>query len=78
LLAGSTCLAGDIFGEYAFDEPLQVGSRIIFCNVGAYTQVKAHMFNGINLPAMYSLSASGRLVRRKRFTYADFKARIGE
>jgi carboxynorspermidine decarboxylase len=78
VLAGSSCLAGDVFGEYAFDKPLEIGSRIVFPNVGAYTQVKAHMFNGINLPALYRLSEAGELVLRKRFGYEDFKARIGE
>ena len=29
-------------------------------NVGAYSIVKAHMFNGINLPSIYSVDAGGR------------------
>jgi carboxynorspermidine decarboxylase len=78
VLAGSSCLAGDVFGVYGFAEPLRVGSRIAFANVGAYTQVKAHMFNGINLPALYRLAASGELVLRKRFTFEDFLTRVGE
>ena len=47
VLAGMSCLAGDVFGEYRFDEPLRVGSRIVFSNAGAYTIVKANTFNGI-------------------------------
>jgi len=74
-LAGSTCLALDVFGEYCFRTPLQVGSRVIFPNAGAYTMVKAHMFNGVNLPTSYSLSADGRLLLRKRYTYSDFLSR---
>ena len=48
ILAGSTCLAGDVFGLYGFDEPLEIGSRVVFAEAGAYTTVKSHMFNGIN------------------------------
>jgi len=77
VLAGCTCLAGDLFGEYAFEEPLQVGSRVVFSGMGAYTLVKAHMFNGVNLPAVYALTADGDLSVKKRFSYSDFASRCG-
>jgi carboxynorspermidine decarboxylase len=47
MLTGSTCLAGDIFGEYAFNTPPAVASKIIFSGFGAYTLVKAHMLMGL-------------------------------
>ena len=77
LLAGSTCLAGDVFGEYRFEQPLAVGDRVIFYNAGAYTLAKAHTFNGVNLPTIYALDESGRLELKRRFTYADYAARWG-
>ncbi len=77
ILAGATCLAGDLFGEYSFDEPLEIGSRIIFENMGAYTLVKAHMFNGVNLPTIYTYSREGKLELIKQFSYDDFKSRCG-
>ena len=77
-LVGSTCLAGDTFGQYSFDEPLELGSRVVFPNMGAYTAVKSHMFNGVNLPATYLRRTTGELVLRKRFTYSDFAAIWGE
>jgi carboxynorspermidine decarboxylase len=77
LLAGSTCLAGDLFGRYLFPEPLKVGARVVFQNVGAYSMVKAHMFNGINLPSHYSVSAQGELKLQRRFDYSDFLTRCG-
>jgi carboxynorspermidine decarboxylase len=77
LLAGSSCLAGDVFGEYGFDEPLRVGSRVILPSMGAYSFVKAHMFNGINLPTLYSVTADDALVCRRRFTYHDFASLAG-
>ena len=76
-LAGCTCLAGDVFGEYRFDAPLAVGDRVVFLNMGAYTLVKAHMFNGVNLPTIYALDADGNLRTKRRFTYDDFASRWG-
>jgi carboxynorspermidine decarboxylase len=77
ILAGCSCLAGDVFGEYAFDEPLKVGSRLTFKNVGAYSFSKAHMFNGINLPSIYAVDQSGQLEVVKDFTFDDFALRNG-
>ncbi len=77
LLAGATCLAGDVFGEYAFAEPLRVGSRVIIPDMGAYSLVKANMFNGVNLPAIYALDGDGALTLERTFTYDDFLARCG-
>lgn len=77
LLAGGTCLAGDVFGEFTFDEPLEVGSRVVFANAGAYTWVKAHMFNGLNLPTVYTRRPTGELALQAQFTYDDFARRNG-
>ncbi len=76
ILAGCSCLAGDLFGEYAFDRPLKIGSRITFENVGAYTLVKANMFNGINLPSIYLLDQTGDLELIKQFSLEDFVSRF--
>lgn len=75
ILAGCSCLSGDLFGEYAFDEVLQVGSRVVFENVGAYSMVKWHTFNGINLPSIYILTKDGELILQKEFTYEDYASR---
>ena len=77
ILAGCTCLAGDLFGEYRFPQSLAVGDKVVFYNAGAYTMTKAHTFNGINLPAIYALTDAGALELKKRFTYADYAARWG-
>jgi len=78
LLAGSACLAGDIFGEYRFAAPLEVGSRIVFPNRGVYSLVKANMFNGINLPTIYLLNERGVTEEVKRFGFTDFMSLCGE
>ena len=75
ILAGCTCLAGDVFGEYRFAQPLEVGDRVLFCNVGSYTLTKAHMFNGINLPGIYALKGAGRLELLREFGYPDYESR---
>jgi carboxynorspermidine decarboxylase len=77
LFAGCSCLAGDVFGVYSFKRALRVGSRIVFRDAGAYSIVKAHMFNGINLPNIYTLTEENELVLRKSFTYEDFASRFG-
>ncbi len=76
-LAGNTCLAGDIMGEYSFDEPLKVGERILFEDQMHYTVVKASTFNGIPLPALVTLQRDGKIRVDRRFTYEDFKSRLG-
>jgi carboxynorspermidine decarboxylase len=73
ILAGSTCLAGDLFGEYRFDAPLAIGDKVVFKHIGAYSLVKANRFNGYNLPDIY-IADGGRLERVKHFSYEDFRS----
>ena len=77
ILAGSTCLAGDLFGDYSFKQALQIGSRVVFENAGAYTMVKANMFNGINLPTIYILKLDGSLSLVKQYDYNDYLTLCG-
>ncbi|MGZ8165045.1 MAG: carboxynorspermidine decarboxylase, partial [Methylobacter sp.] len=72
ILAGSTCLAGDVFGEYRFKEPLQTGDKLIFKNVGAYSLIKANRFNGYNLPAIY-IYKSTHIKKIKQYSYHDYR-----
>ena len=77
LLAGCTCLAGDLFGAYRFPDKLRVGDRVVFSNSGSYTLTKASMFNGVALPSVYALTAEGNLVLQSSPSYADFASRWG-
>lgn len=72
ILAGSTCLAGDLFGEYRFDAPLQIGQRLVFQYVGAYSLVKAQRFNGYNLPDVYALDAD-RFELLQQYSYRQYQ-----
>lgn len=72
LLTGSTCLAGDVFGEYRFKRALKRFDRVVFPNVGAYTLIKANRFNGYNLPDLYSLE-DNRLRLLKQYSYQEYR-----
>jgi len=76
-LAGSSCLAGDMFGRFRFAEPLHIGSQLVFEEMGAYSMVKANMFNGINLPSVYARNSAGELVLQRQYDFEDFLARCG-
>lgn len=73
---GPTCLAGDVIGDYSFDEPLQVGQRLVFCDMAHYTMVKNNTFNGINLPAIACYREGKGVEVLKQFHYQDFKSRL--
>jgi len=75
-LAGASCLSGDLFGDYHFDKELQINSRVIFANVGAYMLVKANMFNGINLPSIYALGRTGKIKQELQFEYQHYRNRL--
>jgi carboxynorspermidine decarboxylase len=72
ILAGCTCLAGDVLGSYRFKKPLEVGDKVVFNNVGAYTLIKANRFNGYNLPDIY-VSNALRLKKLKHYAYQDYR-----
>ncbi len=72
ILVGSTCLAGDLFGEYRFNRLPEVGDKLVFSNVGAYSLIKASRFNGYNLPDIYAIRA-GCVGLRKSYNYEDFR-----
>lgn len=75
-LAGPTCLAGDIIGDYSFDEPLKAGSRIVFEDMALYTMVKTNTFNGMRLPDIAVRHENGEIQLIKSFGYEDFKCRL--
>ena len=75
-LGGNTCLAGDVMGDYSFDEPLQIGDKIIFEDQIHYTFVKNTTFNGIKLPSLVILRKNGKIEIIKKFGYKDYKERL--
>lgn len=75
-LGGPTCLAGDVIGDYSFDEPLKIGDRIIFEDMIHYTMVKNNAFNGVGLPAIGVIRSNGQEETIKEFGYSDYKMRL--
>ncbi|MBR5089614.1 MAG: carboxynorspermidine decarboxylase [Ruminiclostridium sp.] len=75
-LSSRTCLAGDIIGDYSFDEPLKEGDRLCFEDMALYTMVKNNTFNGMPLPDIGILHENGEYELVKRFGYEDFKGRL--
>lgn len=75
-LAGNTCLAGDIMGDYSFDAPLKIGDKVIFEDQMHYTMVKATTFNGVKLPSIAIQKLDGTVEVVRNFGYEDFKQRL--
>lgn len=75
-LGGNTCLAGDIMGDYSFDEKLKIGDTLIFEDQIHYTFVKNTTFNGIKLPSLAIKREDGRVELVKEFDYSDYKSRL--
>ncbi len=75
-LGGMTCLAGDIIGDYSFDQPLKIGDRVIFEDMIHYTMVKTTMFNGVAHPSIAIAHENGEVEVVRRFSYEDYERRL--
>lgn len=75
-IGGPSCLAGDVFGDYSFDKPLERGQKLLFTDMALYTFVKNTTFNGIPLPNIGILDKKGNYKVVKKFGYEDFKRKI--
>lgn len=76
-ICGKSCLAGDIFGEYGFAEPLQIGDRISIPDAAGYTMVKKNWFNGVKMPSIVVKELDGSLTVAREFGYADYRDSLG-
>lgn len=72
-IAGRTCLAGDVFGEFRLDAPLQPGSEVRFADAAGYTMVKTTWFNGLRMPSIVVRRLDGSVEVVREFGYDDFK-----
>ena len=77
-LAGPTCLAGDVVGDYGFENPLSEGDMVLFGDMAIYTTCKNNTFNGMPLPDIWKLTSKRKLVRITDFGYNEFKSRLGK
>ena len=76
-LAGPTCLAGDVIGDYGLDAVPRAGDLLVFGDMAIYTTCKNNTFNGMPLPAICVRDEAGNVRELVRFGYRDFKARLG-
>lgn len=76
IIYGRSCLAGDIFGEYALPSNLQIGDKIAFGNAAGYTIVKKNWFNGVNMPAIVIRRLDGSTDIQREFDYEEYKASL--
>lgn len=76
-LAGNTCLAGDVIGDYSFDRPLSRGDKLVFTDMAQYSMVKNTNFNGVQLPSIGIADPStGKVTIVRTFGYEDYKGRL--
>ena len=76
-LAGPTCLAGDVIGDYAFRTPLCEGDLLAFGDMAIYTTCKNNTFNGMPLPDIWRLREDRTLRKLTDFGYEEFVRRLG-
>ncbi|MCL2131612.1 MAG: carboxynorspermidine decarboxylase [Lentimicrobiaceae bacterium] len=77
-MGGNSCLAGDYMGmgDYAFDEPLEIGEKIIFEDMIHYTMVKTTFFNGVPHPHIAVWTKNEELLVLRSFGYEDYKRKL--
>lgn len=75
-LSSCTCLAGDVIGDYSFDNKIKPGDRLYFEDMAIYSMVKNNTFNGMALPSIYAMDEEGECRLIKEFSYEDFKERL--
>lgn len=75
-LSSMTCLAGDVIGDYSFENEIKIGDKLIFEDMAIYSMVKNNTFNGMPLPDIVLLRKDGSTELVRRFGYADFKERL--
>ncbi|MBS9778968.1 MAG: carboxynorspermidine decarboxylase, partial [Campylobacteraceae bacterium] len=61
--------------DYSFDEPLEVGDKLIFKDQIHYTIVKNTTFNGIRLPSIGVIRKNGDFEVIKEFGYEEYERR---
>ena len=77
MIAGKSCLAGDIFGTFNFGSKLKVGDVLHIADAAGYTMVKKNWFNGVQMPSIVVKRLNGDYEVLREFSYNDFKNSLG-
>lgn len=73
MVAGRSCLAGDVFGTYKFSRKPEIGDIIRFADAAGYTMVKKNWFNGVKMPTIAVRRLNGDIEIVRSFGYEDFR-----
>jgi carboxynorspermidine decarboxylase len=77
IIAGRTCLAGDVFGEYGLAATPVVGDEVRFADAAGYTMVKKSWFNGLPMPSIVVRRLDGSVELLREYGYDDFRSSVG-
>ena len=75
-MGGNSCLAGDFYGYWSFDNELKVGDIIILEDMIHYTMVKTNFFNGVKHPSIGMIDDKGKFRLLREFRYEDYKSKL--
>ena len=75
-MGGNSCLSGDYFGSWSFENELKPGDQIVFEDMIHYTMVKTTMFNGVSHPSIGIWRCNGTFELVREFGYLDYKQRL--
>lgn len=75
-MGGNSCLAGDFYGDWAFDIEPKIGDRVVFEDMIHYTMVKTTMFNGVEHPSIAIWHKDDKLEVVRKFGYEDYRDRM--
>lgn len=76
MIAGRSCLAGDVFGQYSLKTRLKTGSVVRIADAAGYTMVKKNWFNGLPMPAICVRRLDGTVDMVRSFEYKDYVASL--
>jgi len=76
MIAGRSCLAGDVFGQYSLKTRLKPGSVVRIADAAGYTMVKKNWFNGLPMPSICVRRLDGTLDTVRSFGYKDYIASL--
>ena len=72
MIAGRSCLAGDVFGTYGLKNRIKMGNEVRFADAAGYTMVKKNWFNGVQMPSIAVRRLNGKIELIRKFGYEDF------
>ena len=76
MIAGRSCLAGDMFGSYELDTALKIGDEVRISDAAGYTMVKKNWFNGLQMPSIAVRKLNGTIELVRSFEYNDYMGNL--